>query len=177
MAKTELLGKGDKLDKYRDHLLSNAALTPEQTEMLAKYRRANALLCNGYSRLRTITILTKECLVAHGYAYSLVRDTIELFGDITKSEKDGMRYIAYENFIRAAKLAQKQKDYNAMIRAQENAARIYDLYTVSEQVMNPQDFVKPTEIIFTTDAQVLIDHQKEETIDTDYQEADDEEGK
>jgi len=165
------LGRGDKLDRYRDHLLQDKTLNDDQLEMLAKYRRANALMCMGYSRMQSMTILTKENEVSVPQAYAIVRDSIQLFGDVNKVDKDGMRYIMYENFMMAASLARKKEDYNAMIRALEDAARIYDLYSVDDMQIDPTMFMRPSEIIFSTDAQVLIDQQKNEIEDIDYEEA------
>lgn len=159
--------KGDKLDRYRDHLLQGTTISAEQEDMLGKYRRANALMCKGYSRLQTITILTKELALSSPQIYSILRESIELFGDVNKVDKDGMRYILYENFMREAKLARKNKDHQAAIRALENAAKIYDLYNTEVAGINPAQFLRPSAIIFTSDPEVL---KQQQVIDIDYEE-------
>ena len=159
--------KGDKLDRYRDHLLKGAKLKAEQEDMLSKYRRANALMCLGYSRMQTITILTKELELSAPQIYSILRESIELYGNVHKVDKDGMRYIMYENFMQAATLARKNEDHNAYIRALENAAEIYDLYNTEVAGINPAQFLRPSAIIFSSDPEVL---KQQQFIDVDYEE-------
>ncbi len=92
--------------------------------MLSRYRRSNALMSMGYSKLQTITLLIRELNISEPQAYAILRDSIQLYGDVNKVDKEGMRHIFYENYMLAASLARKKEDYNAMNRALDSASEI-----------------------------------------------------
>lgn len=163
----KLLGKGDKLDRYRGHLLNGDDLDEEQQIMLERYRRASALMCCGYSRMQSITLLKNETALSESQLYNIVRDSIKLFGSVNDVDKAGMKYIMYENFMLAANLARKEGNHDAMIRAYENASRIYDLFTADTHLIDPRHYLRPIAIIYSTDPQVLVDQQTQDLEDQD----------
>lgn len=147
----------DRLDRYRGHLLDGLRLTKKEMAMLEKFRKANGLLCQGYSKHQTVLLLMKdgEKPLKEGQAYSIIRDAIKLYGDVAASEKAGMKHIMYENFMVAASLARKEKDYNAMIRAIENAARVTNTYSQDQENFDLNAFMQLLPVEFTTDPAVL----------------------
>ena len=182
------IGKGDKLDKYRNYLMSGyqpdpenpdlvdkkCPLKPLELEMLSRYRRSNALMSMGYSKLQTITLLIRELNISEPQAYAILRDSIQLYGDVNKVDKEGMRYIFYENYMLAASLARKKEDYNAMNRALDSASEILDLKNHQADLIDPNKFLRPSIIMFSTDPNVLKQMQQEEnpeTYDVDHEEA------
>lgn len=167
----KLIGKGDKLDKYRGHLLNGDELKPQEELMLQRYRRANALMCCGYSRLQTITLLQKESELSEQQLYNIVRDSIRLFGSVNEVDKAGMKYIMYENFMLAGNLARKEGNHDAMIRAYENASRLYDLFSPDTHLIDPRQFLRPVAIIYSTDPAVLEEQQRADVEDIDYSDA------
>lgn len=152
------LKQPDKLDKYRRHLLDNVALDDEQMAMLAKYRRAISLMSVSYGRQHTVKILEEETGLSQAQCYMILRDAIKLYGDISEVDKNGMRFIMYENFMLAASMARADKDYNAMTKALERASELYGLFDRSIEGLDPKQFL-PVPIFFTTNPDVLKENQ------------------
>lgn len=157
----------DKLDKYRQHLLEGKDLNQEETQMLAKYRRAFAIMSVGYGRQNTVKILSEETGLSESQTYMVVRDAIKLFGDVHEVDKKGLKSIMYENFMLAASMARADKDHAAMIRALEKAAELYGLFDSETEGLDPKMFL-PVPILFTSDPGIL---KKNQTIDITHEPA------
>ena len=165
----------DKFDRYRAHLLEGKRLNEKEAGMLRKYRQANTLLCQGLSKHQTVKMLTRDTEVSESQAYMIIRDAIKLYGDATLSDKAGMKHLMYENFMRAAQLAKKAKDFQSHIRALENAAKVSGAYAEINEGFDLQAFMQMLPVNFTTDPSVL---QKSKPLAgpdtyTDFEELDD----
>lgn len=168
------LGKGDKLDKYRAHLVDGLDLKPDELEMLAKYRKAHSLLCLGFGRNQVLATLEKEFELSQPQLYAIVRESIMLYGSIEEVDKKGQRVISHENYKLLANLARKNGDIGAAIRAQENADKLLGLFEAEKSALDPKAFLIPMPMSFSTDPAVL---REQETEDIDFEEvgeADDE---
>lgn len=152
--------EGDKLDKFRNYLIKGTKLTHTQMVKLQHYQKANSLLCIGYSREMAVKQLATDFNLSAAQCYVIVRETLDLFGDVAQSNKNGMKHIAYENFMLAANLARKKGDIDSMIRAQEDAAKIYDLFDYKDMPFNPEDHPMPKMIVFTNNFNVLKTEEK-----------------
>jgi hypothetical protein len=167
--------KPDKLDKYRAHLVDGAALKPDELEMLARYRKAHAMLCIGFGRNQVLSALEKEYELSQAQLYAIVRESISLYGSIEEVDKKGQRVISYENYKLLANLARKDGNIMAAIRAQENADKLLGLFETEKSALDPKAFLIPVPMLFTTDPAVFREQQQEETEDVDYEEAGDDE--
>lgn len=161
------LGKGDKLDKYRSHLVDGLDLKPDEQEMLAKYRKAHALLCLGFGRNQVLATLEKEFDLSQPQLYAIVRESVMLYGSIEEVDKKGQRVISHENYKLLANLARKNGDIGAAIRAQENADKLLGLFEAEKTVIDPKAFLIPMPMSFSTDPAVL---REQETEDIDFEE-------
>jgi len=146
---------GDKLDKFRAHLIESEPLTDTERQTLERYRKAWSWLCMMYSRNRVVALIEKEYQLSTSQAYVVVRESLELFGDVIENDRKAQRSIMYENFMLAARLARKNGDHNAMIRAIENAARIKAVFSDEAQTIDPNLFLIPVPVLFNSDPQVL----------------------
>ena len=169
------LKKPDKLDKYRNHLLDGAELKPEETEMLAKYRKAHGLLCLGFSRNQTLATLEKEYELSQPQLYAIVRESIALYGSIEEVDKKGQRVIAVENYKLLANLARKNGDIGNAIRATELSDKLQGLFEAEKSVLDPKAFLIPVPMDFSSDPAVYLAQEKEATEDTDYEDVSDDE--
>jgi hypothetical protein len=160
------LGKPDKLDKYRTHLLDGAELKEEELEMLAKYRKAHGLLCLGFARNQVLATLEKEYELSQPHLYAIVRDSIALYGSIEEVDKKGQRVISHENYKLMANIARKNGDIGNAIRAQENADKLLGLFESDKTVIDPKAFLIPVPMDFSTDPAVL---REQETQDVDFE--------
>jgi hypothetical protein len=160
------LKRADKLDKYRMHLLENVPLNDEETQMLAKYRRSISLMSVSYGRQHTVKILAEETGLSESQCYMILRDALKLYGDVSEVDKNGLRFIMYENFMLAASMARADKDYAAMTKALERASELYGLFDKTIEGLDPSKFL-PMPIIFTTSPEVLKQNQ---TLDISHEE-------
>lgn len=161
------LGKPDKLDKYRLHLVDGADLKPDEVEMLAKYRKAHSLLCLGFGRNQVLATLEKEYALSERQLYDIVRESIALYGSVEEVDKKGHRLISHENYKLLANLARQSGDIGAAIRAQEKADKLLGLFESDKTVLDPKAFLIPVPMDFSTDPAVL---REQETEDADYEE-------
>jgi hypothetical protein len=160
------LRKPDKLDKYRAHLIDGAELKSEETEMLAKYRKAHSLLCLGFGRHQVLATLEKEYELSQPQLYAIVRESITLYGSIEEVDKKGQRLISIENYKLLANLARRNGDMHASIRASELADKLLGLFEAEKTLLDPKAFLIPVPMDFSTDPAVL---REQETEDTDYE--------
>ncbi|MVN79323.1 hypothetical protein GO988_23570 [Hymenobacter sp. HMF4947] len=159
------LGKPDKLDKYRLHLMEGAELKPDELEMLARYRKAHGLLCLGFSRNQVLATLESEFDLSQPQLYSIVRECITLYGSIEEVDKKGQRAISIENYKLLANLARQRGDIGAAIRAQEKADKLQGLFEPEKMLLNPKAFLVPVPMDFSTDPDVLREQQQTQDID------------
>lgn len=161
------LGKPDKIDKYRLHLVEGADLKPDELEMLAKYRKAHGLLCLGFSRNQVLATLEKEYELSQPQLYAIVRESILLYGSIEEVDKKGQRVIAVENYKLLANLARKAGDIGNAIRATELGDKLQGLFEAEKTLLDPKAFLIPVPMDFSTDPNVL---REQETQDIDFEE-------
>jgi hypothetical protein len=160
------LGKPDKLDKYRMHLVDGADLKEDELTMLAKYRKAHGLLCLGFSRNQVLATLEKEYELSQPQLYAIVRESITLYGSIEEVDKKGQRVIAVENYKLLANLARKNGDIGNAIRAQELSDKLQGLFEAEKTLLDPKAFLIPVPMDFSTDPAVL---REQETQDIDFE--------
>jgi hypothetical protein len=160
------LGKPDKLDKYRMHLVDGADLKEEEVQMLAKYRKAHGLLCLGFSRNQVLATLEKEYELSQPQLYAIVRESINLYGSIEEVDKKGQRVIAVENYKLLANLARKNGDIGNAIRATELSDKLQGLFEPEKTLLDPKAFLIPVPMDFSTDPAVL---REQETQDIEFE--------
>lgn len=161
---------GDKLDRYRAHYFKDAKLTTEEMAMLNKYRRIHSLFCENGSQKQSIEIFRKETNISESQCYMIFRDSIKLFGDISKTDKEGMRMAAYEYYISIAQAAMNNEEYETALRAKTKADELMGLFDKDNMEIDPTKFIRPTQIVFSTNINVLKEAQKEETLDISHSE-------
>jgi hypothetical protein len=161
----------DKLDRYRSHLLEDAKLNSREQEMLSKYRKANSLLCNGYSRHQVTRFLMRDYGLSEPQAYQVVRDSILLYGDVADADKKGMKHLMYENFMRAARKSLGAGDYRAHVKALEQAAKVHGLFQEEAHPFDLEAFMRLKPLVFSTDPKVLKLQQSADSNaeETDYE--------
>jgi hypothetical protein len=115
----ELLKQGDRLDRYRGHLLEGRTLKDDELKQLARYRKAYGLLAAGYSRLQVVTTMMQDPQdkLSESQLYNIVRDATTLYGKLDEIDKQAERTIAYENYKLIANLARRDGDLKTTLRA------------------------------------------------------------
>jgi hypothetical protein len=175
----QLVKRGDKLDKFRAHFIEGRKLNEADALMLSRYRKAVAMLGHGWSRQTVVADLMadQQDPLAESQAYQVVRDAMKLYGSLEEVDREGMRFVSYENYKALAQECRRNGDMHGAIRAQENADKLYDLFNPAVATQDPNAFLKPVAVLFTTDTDVLLAAQKglasenEQTEDAEYEEA------
>lgn len=159
--------KGDKLDRYREHLITGKELPPKYQAYFEKLEYTNSLLCAGYSDGDVANILKnskKYSDIIQGYG--IIRDVKEIWGDVKKASKEGSRHVMYECFMRIARACEKNGDLDGASRNYEKASKLYDLFREDETPIDMSLLTRPTVIYFSTDPALL----RTETEDADFEE-------
>lgn len=158
------------LDKIRAHYLEGKKLSEKQEMKRKQYEQANTFRVQGYSVEQCVQLLQEMGAVGSvAEAYRVIRTAEELFGDVTKSNRDGLRHILSENFMRVYRKAWKENNLKEANRALENISEINGL---RKDEGNPIDWNRifiPIPV-FTSDPEVL---RQQEAIDISHVEVED----
>lgn len=159
--------KLDRLDQIRAHLLDDKPISPTQEEMLSRYRATFAWMCKDKSPAKAI----KKAETEFGYSYSqaarVVRDCIQLYGDVQEYSKEGLKNLMFERFINAGDRADKAGDFKAAERFWDKACKIKDLYNAKVMAVDIEKLLQFS-IEYGTDPALLKEQQ---TIDISHDEA------
>jgi hypothetical protein len=120
------------MDKIRAFYLEGRKLPKSLQETVEKLERANGLLCGGYSREQAVKFIVEREKVSKSQAYKIVREALDLFGDVAKGSKEGLRHIITEGLMQVLNHAKAAKDLQAAERIYGTIARINGLFTVED---------------------------------------------
>jgi hypothetical protein len=150
--------KASALDKIRSHYLEQRKLSPKLEELKQLYEYTNSLLRSGYSKQQTVNFLASDpnIGISYNHAYTIVTKTMDLFGDIHKSNKEGLRQIVIDNLWNVYRRSVESKDLREQNIALKNIASIGGLY--SGQEIDWSKIVLPVPV-FSTDHNVLKEQQ------------------
>lgn len=147
-----------RMDKLKAHYLEGKKLPKSLEETLEKMERANSLLCSGYSKEQAVKFLMEKDSLSKSHGYKIVRDSMELFGDVTKSSKDGLRHVATENLMQIYNHARQSKNLEMAERVWDTICKLNGLYGRDEGSSN-QNLNMNMQFVFTTDPSVLTHDQ------------------
>lgn len=150
------------LDKIRAHYIEGKKLSEKLEYKRVQFESANSLRVQGYSKEQVVQILIETHQAnSRATAYTIIRDAEDLFGDITKSNKDGLRHILTENFLAIYRKARKENDLKECNRALENVAKINGLYQEETTPIDWSKIIVPVPL-FVSDPNVLKAQQTED---------------
>lgn len=143
------------MDKLKAHYIEGKKLSVAMEERKSQLEKTNALRVQGFSREQTVNMLVQMGVTGSvSNAYLIVRHAEELFGDIHKANKEGLRHILTENFYYVFQKAKAKGDLREMNKALENIAEINNL---SDPAPNGIDYSKlliPVPV-YTTNTEAL----------------------
>jgi hypothetical protein len=145
-----------KMDKIRAFYLEGRKLPKSLQETVEKLERANSLLCGGYSREQAVKFVVEREKVSKSQAYKIVRESLDLFGDVAKSSKEGLRHVITEGLMQVLNHAKAAKNLETAERVLTSIARINNLYNTDE---GNKTTIGNIFISFTTDENVLKENQ------------------
>lgn len=125
----------DNFDKIRAFYIDGAKLSDLQEKKRLQYEQAHQLRLTGYSKDQTIQILLgKNVVGSQREAYQVTNNSEMLFGDVAAANKEGLRVILSENFLRLYQKAVKDENIKEANRALENVARLNSLYKEEDPI-------------------------------------------
>ena len=121
------------LDRLYDSYLSEEgeeSLTASDKEKRNIIEAAWALLVNYHSFEQSVPLLMSRFDLSRATAYRRLNEATKLFGDVTQTNKQGLRHILYEYSMKVFQLAASQKppDLKQMNTAIKNMAMLKGLH-------------------------------------------------
>jgi len=103
-------------------------LSPLEEEMKKRWEAAFSCLLNFHSREQTVKVLMGQFGgISMATAYRDINRALSLFGDITKSRKEGWRYIIFEYNQKLFQMATKDKNLETMGKCLDRMIKLADL--------------------------------------------------
>lgn len=117
---------------------SRVVLSPLEEEMKTRWEAAFSLLLNFHSREQSVKVLMQQFGgLSRATAYRDINRALSLFGDITKSRKEGWRYIIFEYNQKLFQMATKKKNLESMGKCLDRMIKLADLDKEDAQ-FNPE---------------------------------------
>ena len=123
------------LASYLDE--SKVTLSPSEKDMENRWETAFSLLLNFHSREQAVKVLQSTYNCSLATAYRDINKAIALYGDITKSRKEGWRYIIFEYNQKLFQMAIKEKALDQMGKCLDRMIKLADL-DKEESPFNPE---------------------------------------
>ena len=134
----------DNKDTHFENILASyleetrVVLSPLEEEMKKRWEAAFSLLLNFHSREQTVKVLMNQFGgISLATAYRDINRALSLFGDITKSRKEGWRYIIFEYNQKLFQMATKDKNLETMGKCLDRMIKLADL-DKEESAFNPE---------------------------------------
>lgn len=115
----------------RDTIGLTAAQETHRQQLVSAFTQ----LCARKSEEEVRVFLMKEYRISDSTAFRRIRESLELFGDVKKSSKEGRRYIVYELALHAYNIAEEERDADGMNKAVRNMILLLGLH--KEDVETP----------------------------------------
>jgi hypothetical protein len=161
------------LDRIKAAFVTEGAeekLSPEEKVRKEQLEAAHGLLVNYHSLEQAVPLLMGRYGISKATAYRRCNEAIRLFGDVTRSYKDGIRHILYEFAMKVFQLAAGRKnefkqadpDLKAMNTAIKNMAMLKgldkeDSSALTPEVLGSKHYYLTVNIGGPTNAQETID--------------------
>ena len=154
-------GQLSRMDRIRASYFGEEELSEADEDYRKVLEEINQHLVAGMPREHVAKLVIAGGKRKRSQAYGLMRDAVELFGDITESNKKGMRAVLAEQYMILADEARKEKDLNTWKQALDSYAKLNGLHDTSDKVPQRQQILV---VGFSEDPEVL----QEEEIESDY---------
>lgn len=130
-------------------------LTATELSMLKKYRRVFEMFDMGRNDALIRSFLQKEYGVKERQARYIVEEAKILFGITGKSDAEGQKRASIAAYRMASNIALADKNLEAFHKLRKEADILDGLYKDEEIGLDPEQFMKPTQVIFTNNVNIL----------------------
>jgi hypothetical protein len=159
-----------KILKFYLHPDKNIKLTEKQAQLKFLYELAQQFLSQ-YSPKQTADLIRSRYKkkISRATAYRVVSDSINMFGEVGKTRKDGLKNMLIERQFRLASKAEKEGDYMTAERCYEAIAKMGGLNNDELDMHEIYKNLQLPAIIFTTDPNALKSPEEDATIDITHE--------
>lgn len=164
-------GRLDKNDELFWKILHDEPLTETEKLRVERYDHAISLRANGYSKRLIAKEIERKYGISIQQAYTIIREATQVFGEQTRSTKEGTKAIFLEKYERLEKMAWEEKDYKLAKECVDAQAKIEGLFSHLE---TPTVLAFPT-VILSPDPNALRNRVFEVEEVEDIEEVGDEE--
>lgn len=105
----------------------NVILTEKEEEIRKRWSACFSMLTQYHSIQQAVHVMQQQFDISEAQAYRDARSAIELFGDVTKSEKEAYRHILFEYAMKIFQLAASKNDMAEMNKALASMIKIKGL--------------------------------------------------
>lgn len=145
--------KLNRLDRIKAYYLDNNKLDEEDEEYRLTLRKINHWFEQGKSPADARAKLEKEMKLGDDQSSQYVSDALELYGDISQSDREGLRHLLTNHFLRIAQKAERAKDLDLAAKTYERVSRINNLDEVIDP--NAKKGGRRIQISYTTNPDAL----------------------
>lgn len=157
-------------EKIIAHYVHDLKLSEKDEAYRLLMETANKYNLAGRTRMSIARMLEKKHGVRKSKAYQVIRDSEEVFGEIGKSNREGLRYVQTEWYKRMARRLEKENPELAIL-CHQRIDKINGLEDHKSKTINIKKVLMPKQLIFTTDPEALdIQRRMEEAELTEYEE-------
>lgn len=162
----------DLMDRLRAYYFAGAELSVPDKETLSNMRKMWAIYCANTSKLQTAAIFSKETGLSESQCFYILRQSMELFGDVGEVDKRAERIAATEWYLNLANKAKERDELEVAMKCRERADKLQGLYEQDKQAIPLDKLLPAVNVTLISDPDILRAQQLgEELIDITYESA------
>lgn len=148
----------NQLDRIKAYYIEKQELSPEDEEYRLTLSNVNHWLELGSTMAEAREALEKDEDYPPSEANKIVSDALELYGNIAISNKEGLRNLLTNHFLRLAKKAEEESNLFVAGQNYERAVRLNNLHEVQETTQKG----RRVQMSYTRNPEALKNQNKEE---------------
>jgi hypothetical protein len=147
--------KMSKRDKILYYFATENLIDKRLKKTIEHIRFAYSAMLKEYSRTVVVGLIMTQFQLSEAQAYLVINDAIDIYGDINKADKQGLRTLMTEMLFTAAKKAEERGEEDAILKHMEVIARINGLNNADVQVINMTRIEMPQLILVNNNLDTL----------------------
>lgn len=160
-----------RIEKIIAHYVHDLSLSDGDEEHRQLLETANKYNSAGRTKMEIAKLLEKKHGIRKSKAYQIIRESEEVFGEVGKSNKEGLRHIQTEWYKKLARKLEKEGNYELAILCRQRIDKINGLEEKKTGTININKVLMPKNLIFSSDPKALeITQQMEEAEELEYEE-------
>lgn len=135
------------MERIRQHLLAGYEISDADNDILMRWEFAHSLIMKKENDTAVVKLMRKEFGIGQAQAYIDIRNAKDIFGDVRKSSKEGLRYMVTDWAISLLKKAEENDDYYAAAKALEKIIKANNLDKEDQDLPDPSKIQPPVQLL------------------------------